>query len=294
MSFWGKVFGKNKGKDLVFKRRKNVKIGLALSGGASRGIGHIGVIKAFEEMGVEFDVIAGTSAGSLVGAMYAYGWNSADMITALSKISEKDIKKSKLFFMPSSTDTFIGTIEKLMGGQKVFSDLNKRFVAVATNLKTGKEVRIESGSVAKAVASSCAVPGAFKPVPWDDKLLCDGGLVNSVPVNVCKEMGADYVVAVDVNMTRGDGRDIKGLGDIINSTIGIMLKSNAVSYLDLADVILAPDLKRFKSSRLDSPEEMIAEGERVVNERRDEIIKILNAKPTKGDVKWIKREVEHI
>ncbi len=293
MGFWSKFkFGKKK--EPVFKRRKNVKIGLALSGGASRGIGHIGVIKAFEEIGVEFDVIAGTSAGSFVGALYADGWDSKRMIEALGTLKEKDIRKSKLFILPSSTDTFIDTIEKVMGGQKVFSDLKKRFVAVATNLKTGKEVWLESGSVAKAVASSCAVPGAFKPVNWDDKVLCDGGLVNSVPVNICKEMGADYVVAVDVNMTRGDGREINGIGDIINSTIGIMLKSNAVSYLNLADVILAPDLKKFKSSKLDNPEEMIKEGERVVNERKEEIIKILNAKPSKGDIKWIKREVEHI
>ena len=292
------IFKRNKDKkpkkDLVFKRRKNVKIGLALSGGASRGIGHVGVIKAFEEMGVEFDVIAGTSAGSFVGAMYAYGWDSAKMIDALSTLKEKDIKKSNWFILPSSTDTMIDTIEKLMGGQKVFSDLKKRFVAVATNLKTGKEVRIESGSVAKAVACSCAVPGAFKPVAWDDKLLCDGGLVNSVPVNVCREMGADYVIAVDVNMTRGDGREINGIGDILNSTIGIMLKSNATSYLNLADFVLAPELKSFKSSKLDNAIDMVREGERVVNEHRDEIIAILNAKPKKKDIVWVQREVERI
>lgn len=280
--------------NLKFKRRKNVKIGLALSGGAARGIGHIGVIKAFEEMGVEFDVIAGTSAGSFVGALYAYGWDSAKMIEALGTLKTKDIRKSNWFILPSSTDTLIDTIDKLMGGQKVFSDLPKRFVAVATNLKTGKEVRIESGSVSKAIASSCAVPGAFKPVSWDEKLLCDGGLVNSVPVNVCRELGADYVIAVDVNISRGDGREINGFGDLINSTIGIMLKSNATSYLDLADVVLAPELKSFKSAKLENAEDMIREGERVVNEKRDEIIAILNAKPKKKDIVWSKKEVERI
>ncbi len=291
MSFFKK--GKAK-KDLKFKRRKNVKIGLALSGGAARGIGHIGVIKAFEEMGVEFDVIAGTSAGSFVGALYAYGWDSQRMIDALGTLKTKDIRKSNWFILPSSTDTLIDTVDKLMGGQKVFSDLPKRFVAVATNLKTGKEVRIESGSVSKAIASSCAVPGAFKPVQWDEKLLCDGGLVNSVPVNVCRELGADYVIAVDVNISRGDGREINGFGDLINSTIGIMLKSNATSYLDLADVVLAPELKSFKSAKLENAEDMIREGERVVNEKRDEIIAILNAKPKKKDIVWAKKEVERI
>lgn len=288
-------FFKRKDKDkVVYKKRKKFKIGLALSGGASRGIGHIGVIKAFEEMGIEFDVIAGTSAGSFVGALYADGWDSSRMIDALGTIKEKDIRRSKWFILPSSTETMISTIEKLMGSQKVFSDLQKRFVAVSTNLKTGKEVWIESGSVAKAVASSCAVPGVFQPVKWEEKLLCDGGLVNSVPVNVCREMGADYVIAVDVNITRGDGSEKTGLGSVINSTIGIMLKSNAVSYLELADYVLAPELKSFKSSKLENAEDMIREGERVVNENKNEILKILNAKPKKRDLKWMKREVERI
>lgn len=289
------IFSKlKKKKGIKFKRRKNVKIGLALSGGATRGIGHIGVIKAFESLGVEFDVIAGTSAGSFVGALYANGWSSSDMIEALKTLKAKDIKSGKIKFLPSSTDTMIETIDRLMGGQKVFSDLKKRFIAVGTNLKTGKEVWIESGSVSKAVASSCAVPGAFKPVQWDDKILCDGGLVNSVPINVCRDMGADYVIAVDVNKTRGDGREINGIGDILNATVGIMLKSNATSYLDMADYVLAPQLSKFKSTALENAEEMIAEGERVVIEAKEEIIKILNAKPKKRKCEWIKTEIEHI
>ncbi len=294
MGFLSFFKGKKANKELKFKRRKDVKIGLALSGGAARGVGHIGVIKAFEELGIDFDIIAGTSAGSFVGALYAYGWDSAKMIDALGTLKTKDIRKSNWLILPSSTDTLIDTVDKLMGGQKVFSDLKKRFVAVATNLKTGKEVRIESGSVSRAIASSCAVPGAFKPVKWDDKLLCDGGLVNSVPVNVCRELGADYVIAVDVNISRGDGREINGIGDLLNSTIGIMLKSNATSYLDLADFVLAPELKSFKSSKLENAEDMIREGERVVNEHKDEIIAILNAKPKKKDMIWSKKEVERI
>ena len=291
MGFFSKF---KKDKELKFKRRKNVKIGLALSGGASRGIGHIGVIRAFEKMGIEFDVIAGTSAGSFVGGLYAYGWSSDEMINALKTLKTKDIKSGAIKFLPSSTDTMSDTIDRLMGGQKVFSDLKKRFIAVATNLKTGKEVWIESGSVSKAIASSCAVPGAFKPVIWDDKVLCDGGLVNSVPINVCKEMGADYVIAVDVNKTRGDGREINGIGDILNATLGIMLKSNAILYLDYADYILAPNLSQFKSTDFDNAEDMINEGERVVMEAKDEIIKILNAKPKLRGKKCIKEDLERI
>lgn len=289
--FWWK----KKSNEIVYKKRKKIKLGLALSGGGARGIGHIGVIKAFEKLGVEFDVITGTSAGSFVGALYAYGWTSGQMEEALSGLSVKDIKGKGFAFWPSSTNSLIETVERLMGGQKVFSDLKKQFVAVSTNLKTGKEVWIESGSIAKAIACSCAVPGAFKPVVWDDKILCDGGLVNSVPVNVCKALGADVVVAVDVNSTRGDGKDIKGITDILSSTIGIMLKSNATSYLDMADIVLSPNLKKFRSSKLvGEAKEMIAEGENVVMSRKDEIIKLLNQKPRKNKVQWIQKDVEHI
>ncbi|MGN1258932.1 MAG: patatin-like phospholipase family protein, partial [Christensenellales bacterium] len=130
---------------------------------------------------------------------------------------------------------------------------------------------------------------------WDDKILCEDGLVNSVPVNVCKALGADVVIAVDVNSTRGDGKDIKGITDVISSTIGIMLKSNATSYLDMADIVLSPNLKKFKSSKLvGDAKEMIEEGENVVLSRKDEIIKLLNQKPRKNKIKWIQKDVEHI
>ena len=145
-------FGKNK--ELKFKKKKKYKYGLVLSGGAGRGIGHIGVIKAFESLGVEFDIVVGTSAGSVVGALYAYGMTSLDMEAELSKIKITDIRGSKKFFLPSSTKSLEETVNRVLGGEKVFSELKKPFISVATNLKTGKEVRLGSGSVAKAVAAA--------------------------------------------------------------------------------------------------------------------------------------------
>lgn len=284
----------NRKKELKYKKRKRTKIGLVLSGGAGRGVGHIGVIKAFECMGVEFDIVVGTSAGSVVGALYAYGYNSAQMTEVLNKIKISDIRGSKKFFFPSSTSALEETINRVLGGNKVFSDLKKPFVAVATNIKTGNEVRLGSGSVAKAVASSCAVPGYFKPVIWDDKVLVDGGLVNSVPIDVAKELGADYVIAVDVNATRGGGTEKLKITSILSSTIGIMLKKNAVSHLELADVCVFPNLKEFKSTKLDGIAEMIAEGERAVLEKREEIIKILNKKPKKKGFVCKREGVEYV
>lgn len=284
----------SKNKELKFKRRRKFKYGLVLSGGAGRGIGHIGVIKAFESLGVEFDIIVGTSAGSVVGALYAYGKTSVDMEAELSKLKISDIRGSKKFFLPSSTKTLEETVNRILGGEKVFSELKKPFVAVATNIKTGKEVRLGSGSVAKAVSASCAVPGYFKPVVWEDKVLVDGGLVNTVPVDVCRELGADYVIAVDVNETRGGGTDKIKLTNILSSTIGIMLKKNAVSYLHLADYCIFPKLKDFKSTKLENADAMIIEGEKAVLENKDVILKILNKKPKIKGMVCKRLDVEYV
>lgn len=281
-------------KEARYKKRRRTKIALVLSGGAGRGVGHIGAIKALESMGIAFDIVVGTSAGSVVGALYAAGYTSNKMEEELNKLKLSDIRGNKKFFLPSSTSSLEETINRIMGGVKVFSDLQKPFVAVATNIKTGNEVRLGSGSVAKACASSCAVPGYFKPVMWEDKVLVDGGLVNSVPIDVAKEMGADYVVAVDVNATRGGGTDKLKITSILSSTIGIMLKKNAVTHLELADVCVFPNLKDFKSTKLDNISEMIKEGERAVLEKKEEIIKILNKKPTKKGIICKRQDVEYV
>lgn len=281
-------------KELKYKKRRHTKIALVLSGGAGRGIGHIGAIKAFEKLGIMFDIVVGTSAGSAVGAMYAYGLNANQMEQVVMGLRASDIKGNKPFFMPTTTKSLEETVSKVMGGEKVFSELKIPFVAVATNLKTGKEVRITSGSVSKAVASSCAVPAYFKPVEWEDKVLVDGGLVNSVPIDVAKEMGADYVIAIDVNGTRGEGTEKFKLFNIISSTIGIMLKKNAKSYLELADYCVFPNLKKFKSTKLDNYQEMITEGERATMEHAQEIIEILNKKPKKKGIICKGTDVEYI
>jgi len=283
-----KLFGifNKKSNNTKFKRRKNIKIGLALGGGATRGIALIGVFRAFEELGIDFDFIAGTSVGSLFGALYADGWTSSEMEKMLSMVSEKDIRSSKFFFMPSETNTFYETIIRMLGSDKSFGELKKKFIAVAVNLKSGNEVDITTGSVARAITASSAVPGVFKPVVWDDKNLVDGGLVNSVPCDVARKMGSDFVIGVDVNRTRGDGTDsLKTLG-ILGSVVGIMLKSNATQNLHHADYIISPDLKRFKNTKFDGASEMIKEGYDSVMRSAEDILKILNGKQKKKENLW--------
>ena len=255
-------------------KKRKIKLGLALSGGGARGYAHIGAIRAFEKSGIEFDYIAGTSAGSLVGAFYAAGFTSNKMEEVASTIKTGEIKSSKLFFMPSKTEGIEAIITKNLG-DIVFSDLKKPFCAVAVNMKTGQEVDITSGSLAKAVAGSCAVPGFFNPVNYNDMLLSDGGLTNTIPSNIPKLFGCDYVVAVDVNKGRGYGTESTKILDIMSASIRIMMKINAQIGINSADVLIQPNLEKFKSTKLIGTDEMIQEGYRAAMQAVPEIKKLL-------------------
>jgi NTE family protein len=176
------------------------KIGLVLGGGSARGWSHIGVIRALQEAGVEPDIVCGTSIGSLVGAAYAAGeldrleawvksltWQNVVSLLDVT-VTGGFIKGAKLveFFASRFTDVDI-------------TKLPKPFGAVATELLTGREVWLREGSVIESVRASIAVPGLFTPVLRDGRLLVDGALVNPVPVSLCRAMGADIVIAVDLN-----------------------------------------------------------------------------------------------
>jgi NTE family protein len=179
---------------------KKPRVGLALGSGSARGWSHIGVIRTLEEAGVSPDIVCGTSIGAIVGAAYADGqldrleawartltWQSVAGFMDLS-LSGGLIQGAKLFGFLSSefTDKDIGALAKPYG-------------AVATELMTGREVWLREGSVMAAARASMALPGLFSPAKRDGRLLVDGGLVNPVPVSLCRAMGADFVIAVDLN-----------------------------------------------------------------------------------------------
>lgn len=280
-------FRKKKQAEGKILRNKKVKLGLALGGGGVRGIGHIGAIKALEELGLTFDFVAGTSAGSLVGALYAYGFNSKQMEEIVYSLKPKDIKKKNWFFMPSSTENIEQTLKQIFKKDLVFSELNIPFTAVAVNIKNGKEVRISSGSVAKACCASSAVPGVFKPVVYQQMHLVDGGLANNVPCDVVREMGANVVIAIDVNPNRGKGTDSLKLFSIMSSTVGVMMQANVENKLKFADIVIIPALGEFSSSKLGDTKEMIKRGYDAVMARKDEIIEIVTNKPKiKDKIVW--------
>ena len=269
-------FFKNRDKKVLTKHKK-VKVGLALGGGASRGLAHIGVIKAFEENNIDFDFIAGTSVGSIIGAFWASGKNSSQMIDIAKSVKVKDIRRSK-FFMPSKTKGIEELIVENIGNIDI-STLKKPFAAVAVDLITAQEVAMTSGELEKAVAGSCAIPGVFNPVEFRGMHLVDGGLQNNIPSDIPRYFDCDYVVAVDVNATRGGGTESLKLLDILKTTIGIMNRANSIrGYID-ADIVIKPSMSKYKSTKLDEIDEMIAEGYKAGLDCIDRILELISRKP---------------
>ena len=177
------------------------KVGLALGSGSARGWSHIGVLQALSEAGIHIDYVAGTSIGALIGAVYAAG-----KIDALEKWARQLEWKQILSFMD------VGLPKSgLIDGRKIadfvrqhvhsknIEDLAILFGAVATDLSTGREVVLRNGDVIEAVRASISLPGIFTPVERDHAFLIDGGLVNPLPVSTARDMGADFVIAVDLN-----------------------------------------------------------------------------------------------
>ena len=237
------------------------KIGIVFGGGGARGFTHLGVIKALEEFGLEFDYVAGTSVGSLVGALYAAGLRFEQLYRIAKTIKAKDIRTNKIPLMPSKTEGIENLVISALGNINI-EDLEKPFSATAVDLISTKEVCLSHGNLAKAVAGSCAVPGIFAPVEFGDMLLCDGGLQNTMPADIPRYFGCDYVVSVDCNRGRGYGTDSHKMIDVISCSIRILMKGNVVKGYVNSDVVIQPDTKRFKSTKAEGMEEMIEEGYR--------------------------------
>jgi NTE family protein len=181
--------------------KKQKTIGLALGGGGARGCAHVGVIRALEEAGIPIDYIAGTSVGAMVGGVYAAG-GIKKLEDYLNKMKLSDVAKNFDPVMPRQGFFKGEKICKMLEDFMSTNDFRKipiPFIAVATNLSTGREVHLNKGKITDSIMGSIALPGIFVPVKKGGQYLVDGGVVNPVPVNVVRKMGADIVIAVDLN-----------------------------------------------------------------------------------------------
>ena len=180
-----------------------MKIGLALGSGSSRGWSHIGVIQALGELGIEPDIVCGTSAGAIVGA--AYVANNLENLERWA-LSITKFETAKLFELKKSFNGFVNNkrlqqflIQHVADKNIRIETLEKRFATVATDLETGREVWLNKGCLLTAIWPSFALPGLFSPVEYESSWLIDGGLVNPVPVSLCRALGAEFVIAVNLN-----------------------------------------------------------------------------------------------
>ena len=242
------------------KVAKPVKIGLALGGGAARGFAHVGVIKTLEAHGIVPDLVAGTSAGAVVGALYAAGNDGF----ALQKLAHKlDESKISDWSLPDRGVLKGDALQKFINevvGQRPLEGLKKPFGAVATDLASGEGILFRTGNTGQAVRASATVPGVFRPVPISGREYVDGGLSSLIPVRHARQMGADVVIAVDISARPGN-QNVRGTLDILLQTFTIMGQNMAHYELKDADVVIRPKVGNVGSTDFTARHDAILEGE---------------------------------
>ncbi len=293
MGWFGKKDKKSKANNIfdIPIVKSSLKLGLALSGGGTRGAAYIGVFKALQENGIVFDYVAGTSVGSLMGAVYASGIPLEEVENKARGLSKKDILTNKIKFMPSETDKFSALITQLLDGRS-FDSFNIPLTVVATDIISGKEIRITSGDIGKAIAGSCAVPAIFKPVEFLDYRLYDGGLVNNIPADVVRDMGADVVISFDINPDRGYGTDSTKYFEELKAALRIIMKSNSLNGYVYSDCVVKLDLARYDRTSLDDLDNMIYQGYIQTIEQMPEILKAVQKVKPDEDIKKTERRIK--
>jgi len=270
------------------------KIGLALGGGGARGCAHVGILRVLEELHIPIDYIAGTSAGAIVGGMYASGMTPDEIDRALSTTDWRDAfadrtRYKDLAYRRKEDDNRYPTVFEvglqrghlvlpggLRSGQKLrfllqwylipvadvhdFARLAVPFKAVAADIETGDAVVLDHGDLAEAIRASMAVPGVFSPMEIDGKLLVDGGIADNVPVDVVRAMGADIVIAVDVGSPLLKREQLKSLLDVTGQVLTILTRQNVRRQIRGADVVLTPPVSDYGTMDFEDARNIIDAG----------------------------------
>lgn len=270
------------------------KIGLVLSGGGARGFAHIGVLRVLEENRIPIDYISGASMGALIGALYATGRTPAEMEQLIETLDWDNLLQGKTDFdaltyrrkedrrnlpgaitlsgkgrnlaLPSSINPGheIGLrLDRLMlsyGDQTNFDNLPIPFRAVATDLVKAETVVLKDGSLAQALRATMAIPAVFAPVELNGRVLADGGILNNIPTDVVKEMGADIIIVVNIETQLGDRTALQNLVGILGQTFYVATIENSRRSLRQADFIIAPDLENYTTFDFGAGEKIIELG----------------------------------
>lgn len=282
------------------------KIGLVLGGGGARGGAHIGVIQVLHEMNIPIDYVAGTSMGSIVGSLYAIGLRPDEIESSVLSVDWSDLfsdrpeRTQRIYRRKQDTTAAFIQVEwgwknglvlasGVVAGQKLsfafrepslylsghhgFDDLPYPFRAVTTDLQTGEMFVPEEGNLLKAVRASMSIPGVFPPVHWGDRVLVDGYLARNLPVDVCRAMGADIIIAVDVGELPEniDPESLKTLMGINGQKGRIGSRQNVDPQVADADIVIHPDLDGFSSHNFTGIAQTIEPGRRVALAMADQL-----------------------
>jgi len=238
-----------------------VKIGLALGGGAARGFAHIGVIKALEAQGIVPDIVVGTSAGAVVGALYASGLSGFELQKIALDMDASQIGDWSLpdrgVFKGEALQNFVNRVV----ANRPLEKLPRSFSVVATDLKSGESVLFRTGNTGMAVRASSAVPGVFQPVGINGHEYVDGGLVSPIPVRAARSLGADFVIAVDISVNPRDARTSSTL-DVLLQTFAIMGQSIGRYEKAEADIVIRPVTTDLPATDFAGRHRAVLEGEK--------------------------------
>lgn len=296
--------------DIEEKWDDGIKVALVLSGGGARGFAHIPIIEAIERHNIPIDMVVGTSMGALVGGLYAAGYSPQDMINLIEEYDmvelfavapapfQKPILSSFADYsdniMNLSFDTRgVGRVSGLIGDQKILEMLNSSLInvsaitnfnhlpipfrCVGTNLVTGEEIVFSTGSLSQSIRASISIPGIFTPAIIDDALVIDGGLVNNLPIDIALEMGADVIIAVDVNAIDYEVSkdELSSLTSILGQLVVILTKNTIIKNIDKADVLFSPLVEEYGILDFASYKEIIEIG-RTCSLEMDDALKELS------------------
>lgn len=255
-------------------QQKPAKVAVVLGAGASKGFAHIGVLKVLEANNIPINMIVGTSAGSFVGSLYAYGYNAFQLQEIAIPMQKSDIVDLGIPDNGFIKGELLGAYVNRMVKNTPMEKLRIPFYAVATDVQNGQEVIFGSGNTGTAVRASCSIPGIFRPVRIGGRMYVDGGVVSPVAVDAARKMGADVVIAVDIASDTGNTLP-EGTMDTILQSINIMYAKISNAQLSRADVVIRPKVGLIGSADFDKRHEAILEGEKAALESMPRIREII-------------------
>ena len=286
--------------------KKDVKVGLVLSGGGAKGFAHVGVLKVLEDAGIRVDYIAGTSMGAIIGGLYASGYNARELDSVLKTydlggLVNDDLPREVSSFYQKENDgkyavslplvkrkiELPSAVSKGQNAFNIFSQLTEHvhevddfsqlpipFFCIATNLVNGEEVILDKGFLPEAIRASGSFPGLLTPVNIDGKVLVDGGIVDNFPVEKMKEKGVDYIIGVNVSGGLKDIENLRTLPEILTQIIGFQMYKQWDHKIKLSDVYIKPDLEEFTIFSWDDEAEIVKRGEVAASKVKEQLLRI--------------------